>query len=794
MSRRYWFPVALIGACLLAWLFRGADSSISNTGEPPRPVADGASTFPVDPTAEAEQLAAERARLDASLWAVEREAQRHEEVFVRLWDTLRSSTNRYTTLTQFPLSTLNVRGFGAPTIFSHDIGIQRPVGPVITWSTNEFCNWLSQIEASGIKLIQFEFHHQKFVPAGENGSHSTVSMVAHAHNAGTSERFILTGDLNISWQSSSRAGDVPIIADLSATNLTVMTRKGNQAFTNVALPYPMETIFHPIAVYDLNRDGLAEILLPANNVVYWNRGGMRFESTNLFDRVPEGIKMKELDRELPWLKSVIADFTRDGLPDILLTLPNHGIFLYAGNEQGKFTEQPVKMFSTSERFYEVSAVTCGDINGDGWIDVWLGQYRRPYDSGQMPTPFYDANDGYPSFLLLNHEGRGFEDITIAAGLGEKRRRRNYSASLIDLDEDGDLDLLTVNDFSGIDAFLNDGKGYFTERTGDHFDVRANFGMGHVFADFDNDARLDLYVTGMSSTTARRLDAMGLRREDFPEVNRMRKTMAYGNRIYLGQGDGKFRQPAFLNQVARTGWAWGVSAFDFGNDGTMDLYVANGHVSGKSCSDYCTRFWTHDVYVQNSLTNNALAQVFQAEMNRFSQASWNGFEKNVLFINKGGQDFVNAGFLFDVAFESDSRNVISEDFDHDGRMDLLFVVIPSRPQGSTTGSLQPRLLRNVWPDNGNWIGVQLRGDKQTTPCGARVTIKTANRDYVGVVVSGDSHWCQHSTTRHFGIGDNIRVDQIVVTWPNGLTTRFENPPINQYHLLTPSGPEPATKSQ
>ena len=88
----------------------------------------------------------------------------------------------------------------------------------------------------------------------------------------------------------------------------------------------------------------------------------------------------------------------------------------------------------------------------------LGQYKVPYEKGQMPVPYFDANDGYPYHLLLNDGKGNFAAATEQAGLGRKRFRRVYSASLIDLDRDGDLDLIVVSDFHGIDAFENNRRG------------------------------------------------------------------------------------------------------------------------------------------------------------------------------------------------------------------------------------------------------------------------------------------------------------------------------------------------
>ena len=63
--------------------------------------------------------------------------------------------------------------------------------------------------------------------------------------------------------------------------------------------------------------------------------------------------------------------------------------------------------------------TAGDIDGDGDLDVWIGQYKFPYVEGSMPTPFYDSNDGHPAVLLENDGQGNFRDVTESAGLAAK---------------------------------------------------------------------------------------------------------------------------------------------------------------------------------------------------------------------------------------------------------------------------------------------------------------------------------------------------------------------------------------
>src|SRR5205814_10005788 len=94
---------------------------------------------------------------------------------------------------------------------------------------------------------------------------------------------------------------------------------------------------------------------------------------------------------------------------------------------------------------DATVMTCGDIDGDGDLDVFIGQYKEPYEGGATPKPFYDANDGNPAFLLLNDGHGRFTDATAQSGLAKKRFRRTYSASFVDLNRDGHLDLVVVRD-------------------------------------------------------------------------------------------------------------------------------------------------------------------------------------------------------------------------------------------------------------------------------------------------------------------------------------------------------------
>jgi hypothetical protein len=330
------------------------------------------------------------------------------------------------------------------------------------------------------------------------------------------------------------------------------------------------------------------------------------------------------------------------------------------------------------------SLALGDIDGDGDLDVFLGQYKVPYDKGQMPRPYFDANDGHPSFLLENDGAGRFTDITQKAGLGAKRGRRVYNASLIDLDRDRDLDLVVVSDFSGLDVFTNDGEGHFEDVTEKVAPERLALGMANCFADFNRDGLLDFLMIGMNSSAADRLGFAKLNRPyDLPDAG-MRSAITFGNRLLFGTPDGVFRQTSMSEAVARTGWSWGCVAEDLDNDGFPDIYIANGHETRESVRDYEPEFWLHDIYVGNSAENALARMYFREKMARTRGRGWSygGYEKNRLFLNLGGTNFLECAYLFGLALESDSRNVVADDLDGDGRLDLIvttFEVHPERKQ-------------------------------------------------------------------------------------------------------------------
>ncbi|MCA9196841.1 MAG: CRTAC1 family protein, partial [Planctomycetales bacterium] len=652
-----------------------------------------------------------------------------------------------------------------------DHGILRlpMTAETVAWDSQDWTAFISLVKQKGFQLLETEWHHSTFRQT-PTGAASDVSFVLHlirpltvdAQPDSPEQRLLVRGILSVEWQADA---DEPTIRSATAKDVQILARTGKPAFRHV-LTYRREAdefaSAHPILVYDLDRNGFPDIVIPRWNRIYWNQGQGHFRQEKL---VANFIPLAEA--------GLLADINSDGAVD-LVTVDKQGRPLaYAGNAQGKFTESATAIADISVP--DTLAITAGDIDADGDVDLWLTQYKPSYVEGQMPTPYYDANDGQPAYLLVNQGDLKFHDRTEQAGLSTKRQRRTYSSSLVDVDADADLDLVVTSDYAGVDLYENDGFGNFRDTTDQQLPERHLFGMAHTFADFDVDGQLDIYAIGMSSTTARRLDRLGLGRSDKPDVHRMRSAMGYGNRMYLRRTD-QFEETGFAAQVARTGWSWGTTSFDFDADGDRDIYVANGFRSGQSCQDYCTTYWRHDIYTGSSQPDLTLKNFFaesMADLNA-NAISWNGYEHNALLMNRADQGFLNVGFLLGVAFEYDSRAVVGADLDMDGRPDLIVAQYEFIGQGF---ELSLHVYQNQLSTTNNWIGINLDRPNKPSPLGAKVMLETDEQTTVGTYVAGDSFLSQHPPVLHFGLGTQTP-QKITIQWPDGSQEILE-PSVNQY---------------
>ncbi len=711
--------------------------------------------------------------IDQTVWRKEMEAQAHGRVFEDFWDALNAATNKWAVVEGLKFEEAVLGAWQKQESLPH--GIERWVAEKTPESAEAESSerWRAKVsnwKEAGWAIAQCEFRHVRFEPrTNDLPAKSTFSFSVHLTNAAPA-RAAVEGDLWVSW-ARRETNQPPSIRQIDASGLQVMLRAGPPAFAPVLtetidLP-PLSRAIEPLVVYDLDSDGLPEIALPAANLLYrWK--GDRYESEALCSTT----RMQVWDGHF-------ADIDGDGVADFLY-VESDGVFLLKGSPGGRF-EAPPRALQPAD-YFSARAITSGDIDQDGDLDVFVGQYKLPYAGGSMPTPYYDANDGYPSHLYLNDGMGNLRDATMEAGLGPKRYRRVYSASFVDLNADGALDLLVTSDFAGVDLYRNDGRGHFTDVTQAWLDEPHLFGMGHAFGDFNNDGRLDFYVTGMTSPTAERLEHLGLNRPGSKLEATMRARMISGSRLYFGEANGRFKEDARSKHAARTGWSWGASGADFDNDGWLDLYIVNGMESMAKVRDYDAEFWLHDIFVGDSQQREAESLYFGMKMAARRQAleSYGGFEKNRLLLSQSGTRFANIAHVLGVALEEDCRNLAAADLDGDGDIDLAMTSQHALP----TVQEKLRVFRNDLAEQGHWIAFSFREEAgHLSPIGATVSLRGKGFQKVAAVVTGGSFRSQHPLTARFGLGKADGVEAVEIRWPGGTVTRLAGPKINQAHWIS-----------
>jgi hypothetical protein len=209
-----------------------------------------------------------------------------------------------------------------------------------------------------------------------------------------------------------------------------------------------------------------------------------------------------------------------------------------------------------------------------------------YDHGcGVAVADYDG-DGYDDVLFLNqfgqnglyrNRGNGIFDkvaeVTAPLALDD---RICVGAAFGDYDNDGDQDLYITSTRGGNVFFENQGGGRYTDAT-----ERAGVGLvAHsqtpAFIDYDNDGYLDLFVTNTARWTSEEYDQAGryYPGADLIWAHVLEPEDREFNVLYRNNRDGTFTDVTAEAGLSGKGWGGDVAAFDFDEDGRLDLLVTN----------------------------------------------------------------------------------------------------------------------------------------------------------------------------------------------------------------------------
>lgn len=316
-----------------------------------------------------------------------------------------------------------------------------------------------------------------------------------------------------------------------------------------------------VAVLDFNNDGFEDLYLT---------GGM--QEDQLLENQKDGTFKNVFDQAgltsaLGFVTQGVAtaDFNRDGWMDLFITtittkgekktIPRAQNLIFINKKDGTFEEQS-KSFGISKSESFSTGIAIGDINLDGYPDVYVGNYFTDYDGGLKEisdATIVNAGKTAKGYLYENKGGKKFKEVSKKYNLSH--RGFSFGGIFTDFDNDHDMDLIINNDF-GYKAKPNyllqnqfpEKKFSYVEEAR-KMDLRIN-AMGGATADLNADSYLDYFITNIRFNRFMIQD---------PEKN-----------IFIDQAETLGTQLFTIS--------WGANFTDFDQDGDLDLFVANGDLN------------------------------------------------------------------------------------------------------------------------------------------------------------------------------------------------------------------------
>jgi Tfp pilus assembly protein PilF/peroxiredoxin len=537
---------------------------------------------------------------------------------------------------------------------------------------------------------------------------------------------------------------------------------------------------HGVSVGDADGDGRDDLYVaqPAGlpNLLFHNNGD------GTFSDVSESAGLAVLDSTS---QSLFADVDNDGDQDLIL-VTRSGLLLFLNDGKGHFSKAPDAFSFKAGLKGAPTSVAMADYDRDGFLDLYVCTYAyfigSSEEKGGQPKPYHDAQNGPPDALLRNDGHGHFVEVTDDVGLGEHNDRFSFAAAWADYDEDGWPDLLVANDFGRKNLFHNDGlkngKLHFTDVAATAGVEDYGAGMSATWLDYDNDGHLDIYTGNMWTAAGQRITNEPGFKPDAPQAIRdLYRHHARGNSLFRNRGDGTFEDVSLAAHAEMGRWAWSSDAIDFDNDGWEDLYVVNGMFTrgpGEQDVDLDSFFW-RQVTAQSPLTavagtpyDDGWRVTNRLLMANGSQAR---HERNVMLHNNGRGGFDEVSGSVGLDLDQDGRSFAVFDYDGDGKPDLVLLAARSAPQ--------LRLFRNELPSANASLAVRLRGSKSNRDAvGARVIVESDQLRRTKLVTAGSGFISQHSKELLFGLGKSQRIVKLMVQWPSGLTQTFTDVPLRR----------------
>ncbi len=429
--------------------------------------------------------------------------------------------------------------------------------------------------------------------------------------------------------------------------------------------------------------------------------------------------MGGLDEQVYALNLTRADYDNDGRLDVLLlrgAWEKPARMSLLRNKGGGAFEDVTVAAGLSEPISTESAAW-GDYDNDGHLDLFVcGEDRLRPDPGE--TPSYQPDPRNHSRLYHNRGDGTFVDVAARAGVQNERWAKGSAWG--DYDNDGRLNLFVSNMEGPARLYRNHGDGTFVDVAPELGVVGPPHGFTCMFWDYDDDGRLDILIGDYSSNLAEVVaDYLGLPVKSDDHAF-----------LYHNLGPDGFREVSREAGLARPMPVMSLNAGDIDNDGDLDLHLGTGWMS------------------------------------------LSGLVPDLMYVNVDGR-FEDVTESTGTGHLQKGHGVSFADYDDDGDLDL-FVVLGGGYPGDRGYNA---LFQN--PGHGHhWLKVRLVGTRTNrSAIGARLQVniaRTGGLRSIRRVIGNNGSFGGNSLVESIGLLNAKTVDRVTVTWPTSKTTQtFRN---------------------
>lgn len=542
-----------------------------------------------------------------------------------------------------------------------------------------------------------------------------------------------------------------------------------------------------VAVADFNNDGFEDLFFAGNLVssrLYLNNG--KIKPFTFLDKTDEaGVGTNS------WVNGVtIVDIDQNGWDDIYCSVSGGSsgknranlLFLNRGidsNGQLRFEEKAAQ-YHLNDTTHTMQSIFF-DYDGDDDLDVFMiVNYPTGYIGQEANRITRIEKLGKPERTdrLYRNDGMGtdghpiFMDVSQEAGI----TLEGFSLGLAinDFNADGNPDIYVANDYVTNDIiYINNGDGTFTDRIREYVKHTSFASMGVDVADINNDGRQDFMVLDMLPEEDVKMKMM------YPAVDHigfdMRKKIGYVNQynrnvlqINNGSKDSiprKFSEIGRFSKVSDTNWSWSVLMPDLDLDGWRDIFITNGFLKDVNDLDFVNYDDTDPFGNQKKRDDDAYLESLKTQKGIHIP--------NYLFQNQGNLIFENKSEEWGFDTPTYSNGAVYADFDNDGDLDLAINNINREAFIYKNNTITPEKKKN------NYLQVVLEGKVPNEQAiGAKIELTSPKGILSHLNYRTRGFMSSMGTTANFGLGQDSVVQNLQVTWPDGLSEAFYNINANQ----------------